>query len=347
MSFMLGSIRATLGLDESNFVRGMISAQTAAGIFGQGVVNFVNNPLLGMVGIMRNAVVQSAAFVRETAFLNQEFARMADRTGASIRTITGLRNAYDDFGLTVQDLEKTFSELAKKIEETKTSEDARKRFAALGVELTNSDGRLRSLDEILRSVSDGLAGMEDRTQRMAIAQQLFGDKGVQLLSILGQGSQAMEETILKAERMGYVLGEEGARQSNRLASSLDDLGRSIQGVKESVATAFIEGFIGELSDADLASDGLAKTIRTALVPAAKEIGRELGVILDLLQQITPLLSIANSLRLTSPPIMRVVDLLNLPESYSDATEIGTEIGNRVAGRRVATDQQQRQLRAME
>ncbi|MCC6908238.1 MAG: phage tail tape measure protein [Phycisphaerales bacterium] len=340
--FDLGSIRATMGLDNSNFVAGMLDSRTAAGIFGQDIVNLVNNPLLGTISIFKRVAVGAAEVVKETAFANQEFARMADRTGASIRTLTGLRVAYEDFGLTVQDIEKTFSELAKRIEETRTSEDAKKRFADLGVQVKDTQGNLRGIDEILRDVSDGLANMEDKTRAMAIAQQLFGDKGVQLLSILGKGSEAIDDFRKKAENMGYVLTESAAKQSDRFAGALGDLKFSIDGVKEAMATAFIEGFAGNLTDAQLTSDGLARAIKDTLVPAVKELGEAMSTLLKILQPVLQILTLLQKAdlghKLIGGPILSGINnLLDRVDLDGDPVE---------SVRRILSAQQ-RQIRALE
>jgi len=251
--FDLGSIRATMGLDESGFTRGLLNAKASAEIFGSTIANLVNNPLLGTISIFKDLAVGSARLVKDTANVNQEFVRMAERTGVSVEALSSLRLAYDELGLSSQDIEKTFTELAKRIDETRTSEDARLRFQQLGVQITDTEGKLRSIDDIFDDVADGLAQTGDATRRMALAQQLFGDSGQRLISVVGKGSEALDEMRRKADDLGYVIGTEAATQSDRLATALHDVTAEIGGLKGAVATGFIEGFAGELTDADLSS----------------------------------------------------------------------------------------------
>lgn len=362
--FDLGSIRATMGLDESGFTRGLLNAKASAEIFGSTIANLVNNPLLGTISIFKDLAVGSARLVKDTANVNQEFVRMAERTGVSVEALSSLRLAYDELGLSSQDIEKTFTELAKRIDETRTSEDARLRFRQLGVQITDTEGKLRSIDDIFDDVADGLAQTGDATRRMALAQQLFGDSGQRLISVVGKGSEALDEMRRKADDLGYVIGTEAATQSDRLATALHDVTAEIGGLKGAVATGFIEGFAGELTDADLSSRELAKTVKDSLVPAAKDLGESLGIIAKTLKELLPLLDAMNKLGLTRSPISKVGDIFALgrslstvgsdegykpPPVFREAWDSGLEIGSRIREHIITNNRSStlRQIRALE
>ncbi len=82
-AFNLGSIRAVLGLDEKDYTTGLLNAQAANEIFGHSVTNFINNPLLGTIGLFKNAALSTASLVAETAKLNQEYVLTSQRVGVT------------------------------------------------------------------------------------------------------------------------------------------------------------------------------------------------------------------------------------------------------------------------
>lgn len=275
-AFGLGSIRGFLGLDSSDYTKGILDAQVANEVFGHSVTNFVNNPLLGAINLLKGLAAGTAAAVRETAFLNQEYLRTSERLGVSTRTISGLNMAYRDMGVQVQEFEKQLSKLAIKADEaSQGNETSLKLFERLGVSVKDAAGNMRPLDDILRDVSDGLAGLGSQQEKVAIGNLLFGESFVKVLSILGEGGKAIEETIERASRYGQVVEDEAARASNELASALGDLGFAVDGARKRLATRFIESFIDEFAAGPAAVDALAESLGK-LEPAATRAGNAFG-----------------------------------------------------------------------
>ncbi len=275
-AFSLGSIRAVLGIDTGGYTKGLLDAQVANEVFGHTVTNFINNPLLGSIQILKNVAGATVAAVRETAFLNQEYLRTAERVGISTRTISGLQMAYRDMGLSAQELEKHFVIMSKLIDDAATgNETAIKTFARLGVSVTDVTGRVKSNDEIFREASDGLARLGSQQAKVSIANDLFGRGAEKVLDIVGRGGDVIEDFIEKASRYGQVVGDEDARASNELASALGDLNFAIDGAKKSLSTRFISSFLDEFAGSQAAVDGLADSLRK-LEPAAQRAGAAIG-----------------------------------------------------------------------
>lgn len=275
-AFNLGSIRAFLGLDSSDYTKGILDAQVANEVFGQGVVNFVNNPLLGTIQLFKGLASSTIAAVRETAFLNQEYLRTSERLGVSTRTISGLQMAYRDVGLQSAEFEKQLTKLAIKVDEAaQGNETSANLFRRLGVSVTDASGNMRSLDDILRQVSDGMTRLGSQQEKASIGNLLFGESFVKVLSILGEGRRSIEDTIEKASRYGQVVEDDAARASNELASALGDLGFAVDGAKKRLATGFIKSFVGEFAGSQAAVDGLADSLKK-IEPAATAAGAAFG-----------------------------------------------------------------------
>lgn len=279
MAFNLGSIRADLGLDESNYVRGMLNAEAASEIFGQKVVQFINNPLLGSIGLFKQFGAAAVQSIKETAFANQELVRTSDRLGISIRTVSGLQAAYEDMGLEAAEFEKQLTALSMKVDEASHgNQGAIEIFQRLGVTVTDSAGNLRPMDDILRDVSDGLRALGNEQQQIAVGNQLFSESFVKVKTIIGDGAGTIEQFIQVADDMGYVLGEEMATQSDRAASALGELDQSIEGVERRLAGSFLVGFAGQLSDTEIQARNVARVINQELGPAAEKLGEKVAIV---------------------------------------------------------------------
>lgn len=283
-AFGLGSIRGFLGLDSSDYTKGILDAQVANEVFGHSVTNFVNNPLLGMVQLLKGAAVASAQAVKETAELNQEYFRTAQRLGVSTETVSGLNMAYRDMGLQAQEIERHLTKLAQRVDEAaQGNQTAAAMFERLGVTVTDATGSLRPLDDILRDVSNGLEAMESQQQKASLGNQLFGESFVKVSTILGEGGEAIEETIERARRFGQVVSDDAARSADKLAGAMGDLGFAVEGAKRRLSTAFGAAFVEELGGVEAAIDRVnakAASMETTAEKSGSAFGRWVDQMLE-------------------------------------------------------------------
>lgn len=66
-------------------------------------------------------------------------------------------------------------------------------YARLGVKVEDSDGNLKASDKLLGEIADRFADLPDGPQKAAIAMDLFGKSGADLITLLNGGSKALEE----------------------------------------------------------------------------------------------------------------------------------------------------------
>jgi len=279
-AFNLGSIRAVLGIETGGYTKGLLDAQVANEVFGQSVVNFVNNPLLGSIGLLKDVAAGTASLVKETAFHNQELLRTADRLGASTELVSGLQGAYKGFGQDGAAVERQLTKLNQQIGEAASGNvTAQQMFDRLSVSLRDQNGQAREFTDIFRDVSDALGRTENQSVKVAIAQKLFGEDVSRVIDIIGRGTGVLEGYLEQARKLGEVFSREQVESADRAASALDNVNRAFNGLKTSLAQGLITGFIGDDFDPSKVED-IAQTLRETLVPAAIEAGEALRVIAD-------------------------------------------------------------------
>lgn len=164
-----------------------------------------------------DAVDKNSQKMGISASAYQEWAYVLERNGSSIDTLaTGIKT------------------LDKKLAE---GSDA---FDALGVSITDANGNMRSSEDIMNDALLALAGMEDETQRTALATELFGAKVAQdLKPMLNSGSESIEELKQRANDLGMVMSDEGVANSAAFQDAMTDLHGALDGVKNTIGVAVL------------------------------------------------------------------------------------------------------------
>ena len=166
--------------------------------------------------------------------------KVATRTGLSTDTVQAFQIAAVEAGVDIEvankSLEKFTSSIGDAAKGLKTQRDI---LDDLGVELKNADGSFKSTDEVLREVSDGIAGLSSEFEKSSVGAALFGRAGRQVMDVLDDGGAAFDAYIDKAKQYGLLLGESGIRQSEKFNDTLALIGRQIKVATAAVSIAFL------------------------------------------------------------------------------------------------------------
>ena len=84
-------------------------------------------------------------------------------------------------------------------------------FNRLGVSFKDASGNLLPLDELLLRTAEGFKRIKNSGEEAAIANDLFGQKGVRMLAFLTQGREAIEGAGRALETYGGVIDDKGIR----------------------------------------------------------------------------------------------------------------------------------------
>lgn len=183
-------------------------AAIAKGIYsaGKALVGFATDS----AAYADNLITMSTVTGLSTEAL-QEYTYMAELVDVSVDTITG----------SMAKLTKTMASARDGGEKQMAA------FEKLGVQVTDSEGRLRDNNDVFLDVIDALNGMEEGAERDAIIMEIFGRSAQQLNPLIAQGRTGIERFAEEARELGFVLDDE------TLASlgALDDTMQRLQMVK--------------------------------------------------------------------------------------------------------------------
>lgn len=154
-----------------------------------------------LAGYLKDSAVESAGYADDILTLStqfgmstnslQEFQYMAGLTDTDLSTITG----------SMSKLTKSMGEMAKSGE----ASDAMKR---LGVNIYDTNGQLKSADEVFLDVIDRLGNMQSGVERDALAMEIFGKSAQELNPLIETGRAGIEAYAQEAHDMGAVLDQD-------------------------------------------------------------------------------------------------------------------------------------------
>lgn len=163
---------------------------------------------------------------------------MAERTGVSVEQLSSLQYAAKLAGTDLDAVQSAMGRVsAAAVEAATGNKSAALSFQALGVNVKNADGSMKSSIQIMEEVGAALADITDQTVRTAVAREIFGKNATALLPFLMNMRDAQNE----ARSLGAVMGSEFAGQAAAFNDNLDRLGFQLRGIGNTILAELLPG----------------------------------------------------------------------------------------------------------
>jgi methyl-accepting chemotaxis protein len=181
---------------------------------------------------------------KDTAALARETMKLQRATGLDTTTASEWVLLLQQRGVQTDAFAKSMLSLSKAMEKWRTAgAGADSPLKTLGVSFAAVEAG--DIPTVLQQVSDGLAKIQNPAERAALASKLFGRAGVQLLPVLGNGSEAMQQALDATNKYGAALS-----------------GDALQAVKDQTTAQ---------RELDAAQKGLSTTIGSAVLPVQAQL----------------------------------------------------------------------------
>ncbi|MCC5882488.1 MAG: hypothetical protein JJU25_07620 [Halomonas sp.] len=168
-----------------------------------------------------------------TATLGDDVAKTADAIGIGITELQELRYAAERSGVATGTLDGSMQRFVRRIGlAAQGSGAAKKAYEELG--LSAQELARMSPDRALGIVADRLNELEDHTTRAAFASQLLGNSGADLLNMLKDGSDGLTDYARQARLTGSVLSEEAARGAEDFKDAMLDAQLGMNGMRHTI-----------------------------------------------------------------------------------------------------------------
>lgn len=193
---------------------------------------------LGALGISYSAV-KVLDFVKDSVDAAAALHDLAQQTGATVETLSVLEFAGKRNNISAEDLGVAFRQLAKALSGVKGgSADAVAAFGKIGLSARDLEGL--TVDEAFRKIANAIAVLPDGFDKAAIASDIFGRSGAQLIPLLNElAGNGFDRVTAAAGRANAVVSKKSADAADEFKDSLDDLIGALGGVARTVATPFL------------------------------------------------------------------------------------------------------------
>lgn len=161
-----------------------------------------------------------------------ELNKMAGRTGVAVEALSELKFAAEQSGSNLQAVEKSVRTMQRVLLDAEQGmATATDTLAALGLQLSDIQGQ--NPEKQFELIVRRLAEVEDPTRRAAIAMEIFGRSGQQLLPMIDN----MDALRQEARDLGITIDEETAQSAADLADAFNRVTKTVVGLAVQVGAA--------------------------------------------------------------------------------------------------------------
>jgi hypothetical protein len=162
---------------------------------------------------------------------------LSQRTGVGVENLSKFGAAAADSGSSIEEVSKAMGRLSKGIADpaSKTNEALK----SIGVSSTDAQGKIRGVDQIMLDLADRFSKMPDGAQKTALAMELFGKSGMNLIPMLNQGRDALGQ-------YSATIDTQMAQAADKFNDALNAIARSVAGPFNQAITALLP-FITQLA----------------------------------------------------------------------------------------------------
>lgn len=225
-------------------------------------------------------------------------AAAGDKIDKESQKLNMSREAYQEWsyvlsqnGADIAQLGAGIDALVMKMNEAeKGSEDVGKMFGELGISMNTI--KKATPEQAFEMVVRGLQKMDDETRKAAIAQELLGGAGSELLPLLNSTSNATEKLKKEAHDLGMIMSDEAVDASVKYTDQMDRMKRSVSTAFQTMAAdilpsfgLILDGITGMANGQDEAGEKIVKGIKSL----ARKIEKILPEIVDMIAEILPVL----------------------------------------------------------
>jgi hypothetical protein len=190
----LGNAAADAGDKSKGLSGGLIDGNAKAGIFaggvaalGTAVINFATQAVEMALAALKNLIAAFAQGILQAADFAGKMTDLAARTGAPIESLVILQKAFENAGMSAEQVGPMINRLQKSLAGiNENGEPTAEVFQRLGLSVQKL--QTQTPDEQFNAIAQAIAKLPNPTQQAAAAMELFGRGGGQMLALFKDGT---------------------------------------------------------------------------------------------------------------------------------------------------------------
>ena len=237
--FIAGSITGKLFLDKTGWDSSVSGVKKDEEKLGQSAKkiseNFTNiGKKMSIAGVV--VVAALGGIIKKTADAGDEIAKLSKRTGVSTEVLSGYSLAAKLADASLEGLGTGLKMLSRNMYDASNGVgEAKEAFDDLGISVINSDGTLRDSNDVMLDVAERFKNMDNGARKTALAMDIFGRSGADLIPMLNLGRDGLQQNYEEAKRLGLIYSKEAAEGAERFNDSLTTLKGALSGAGRQIA----------------------------------------------------------------------------------------------------------------
>lgn len=303
-------------LDGEATSAGQSAGKSFSGAFGSAAKIAVGSmAALGTAGVALGKALYSTA--SQTAQVGDNIDKMSQKLGVSSTFYQEWDAVLQHSGSSMDAQSATFKKLANAAQDA--SKDQEAAFKALG--LSMDAVKSMSTEDLFTAVITGLQGMEEGTERTALATDLLGKGATELGPLFNTTAEDTQGMIDTVHELGGVMDETAVKNAAAFQDSLQDLQTAFAGIKNKAMSELIPSFTGimnGLAGLVTGSETAKDELKTGFTSLANNITETIpGIVSGITEMIDVLAEIAPDLMTTL--VNAIIE--NLPQLVVAAAKI--------------------------
>jgi len=186
-------------------------------------------------GVILAAGIKSA---QTYANMGDEVQKMAIRTGFATEEISKLRYAAEISGTDIKAVETAIKLMGNTMLDAQNGlSTATRALDQLGISLQELQGM--NPEQRFRRFMEAIAAIEDPTIKAALAVDVFGRSGTDLLPLLAEGADGLKLLYQEAEQAGVVFDQVAADKAAKFSDAITNLKARFDGLQNTIAESII------------------------------------------------------------------------------------------------------------
>ena len=228
-------------LDNSKFKKGLDEAKAAGEKFGSAIKSTAKVATAAMAAVSGAVVGVTKSLadgIKETAAYGDEIDKNSQKVGMSAEAYQQWDYVMNLAGTSMSNCTMGMKTMTNQIGQAqKGSEEAAENFKKLGISTKDLDKMSR--EEVFAKVIEGFQGMEDSTERAALANKMFGKSGQEMTPLFNMSKEELAEATKNFKDYNMALSDDGVKASAAFQDSMTTMQNAFGGLKRNLLAEFL------------------------------------------------------------------------------------------------------------
>lgn len=236
----LFDLMATISLDTSNYDEGLDQSEQKAETFGsklgKGLATAAKVGVAAVGAVTVGAVALGGALVKNTnqlAEYGDHIDKQSQKMGISAKAYQEWDAILQHSGTSIDGMQRGLMTLEKK------AVSGSEAFDDLG--LSQEAVASMSREDLFAATITALQGMEEGSERAALAQELLGTAAKELGPLLNTSAEDTEAMRQRVHELGGVMSDDAVKAAAAYQDSLQDMKTAVAGAKNTIVGQFLPG----------------------------------------------------------------------------------------------------------